>query len=171
MRTWLAVLGLSTLACSALQRDKVPGDELGSYHVVANLDTSTCGPGALGSSDLWEFDVKLSKDGHDLYWLNGAEAIPGSLASDGVSFAFDSQVVVQPIAPGKGQAGCSISRVDSGSGTLSSAAAPVDAFEGKLHYGFQALQGSECQPLMGVPGGFYSLPCEMTYRMTASRKK
>jgi hypothetical protein len=170
MRTWLFVLATGCVGCSALQRDKVPGDELGSYHVIANLETSTCGPGALGSTDLWEFDVKLSKDGHDLYWLNGAEAIPGSLAADGVSFAFDSQVVVQAIAPGKGRPGCTIARTDSGSGQLSSPSAPVDAFAGTLRYGFQAVQGSDCQELMGVPGGFYALPCEMSYKMSANRK-
>lgn len=169
-RTLLALSLLLAAGCSGGNDPKVPGDSLGTYAVVASLDSSSCGPGALGSKDLWEFEVKLSQDGHDLYWLNGAEAIAGDLAADGVSFGFDSRVVVTAIEPGKGQAGCAISRSDTGSGKLSSAAPPVAGFQGSLRYGFQPLAGSDCQPLLAVEGGFYALPCEMTYSMTASRK-
>lgn len=162
----LAVLG----GCMGPEKEKVPGDSLGTYQVVAQLEASTCGPGALGSKDLWEFEVKLSQDGHDLYWLNGAEAIGGDLASDGVSFGFDSRSVVTPIAAGKGQPGCSISRTDSGTGKLSSADPPVDGFEGSLRYGFQPLPGSDCEALMAVEGGFHALPCEISYAMKATRQ-
>lgn len=166
----LAALMFGGLGCSGGKDPKIPGDELGTYAVVSTLQTSTCGPGALGSKDLWQFQVKLSQEGHDLYWLNGAEAIAGDLAADGVSFGFDSHVVVNAIAAGKGQPGCAISRIDTGSGRLSSSAPPVESFEGTLRYGFQPLAGSDCTPLMAVEGGFHTLPCEMTYAMTASRK-
>lgn len=167
-----ALIGLCLLLAAGCSGNdpKVPGESLGTYAVVASLETSTCGPGALGSKDLWEFEIKLSQDGHDLYWLNGAEAIAGDLAGDGVSFGFDSHVVVTAIAPGKGQTGCAISRTDSGSGKLSSAAPPVEGFSGNLRYGFQPLAGSDCQPLLAVEGGFHALPCEMNYGMTAQRK-
>ncbi|MBK7582178.1 MAG: hypothetical protein IPI67_18475 [Myxococcales bacterium] len=118
----LAALMFGGLGCSGGKDPKIPGDELGTYAVVSTLQTSTCGPGALGSKDLWQFQVKLSQEGHDLYWLNGAEAIAGDLAADGVSFGFDSHVVVNAIAAGKGQPGCAISRIDTGSGRLSSSA-------------------------------------------------
>jgi len=166
----LPVVLFAFAACSAAKDPKIPGDELGTYHVVATLSASTCGPGALGAKDLWEFDVKLSQDGDDLYWLNGAEAIPGNVASDGVSFGFDSHVVVNAIEPGKGQPGCSIARTDSGTGTLTSKEPPVSGFSGSLRYGFQPLKGSDCEALMAVEGGFHALPCEMTYAMSASRK-
>jgi len=170
MRAALALLLPLAIGCSGNKDPKIPGDELGTYKVVANLDSSTCGPGALGAKDVWQFDVKLSRDGDALYWLNGAEAISGAVASDGVSFAFETHVDVQAINPGKGQIGCVISRVDSGSGTLSSSSLEVESFEGLLRYGFQPTTGSDCQPLVGVEGGFYALPCEMSYRLSATRQ-
>jgi hypothetical protein len=167
----IALFALLALGCSGKKDDKVPGDELGSYHVISKLTTSTCGPGALGSSDVWEFDVKLSKDGHDLYWVSGPEPVPGSLAADDVSFAFAVDVVVDAIPAGKGETGCIIKRSDSGSGTLSSPTPPVTGFQGALRFGFQPQTGSDCQALMGVEGGFYALPCEMDYSMTAAKKE
>jgi hypothetical protein len=170
MRKAALALLLPILACSGNKDPKIPGDELGTYQVVATLDSSTCGPGALGSTDVWQFDVKLSRDGDYLYWLNGAEAISGAVAADGVTFAFDTQVVVQAVAPGKGQPGCAIARIDSGSGTLANDTLDVDSFNGRLRYGFQATQGSDCQSVLGVEGGFYSLPCEMSYLLAGKRK-
>lgn len=168
-RLHLAAAILTLTACSGTKDPKIPGDELGTYDVVATLESSTCGPGALGSKDVWQFQVKLSRDGQVLYWLNGAEAISGSVASDGTSFAFDSRVLVEAIPPGKGQAGCNISRIDSGSGTLSSSTLDVASFSGHLRYGFQPTNGSECEALLGVEGGFYALPCEMDYGISATR--
>ncbi|MBI3202207.1 MAG: hypothetical protein HYZ29_11735 [Myxococcales bacterium] len=171
MRHALVPVALAVLAgCMGPEQDKVPGDSLGTYQVVAQLDSSTCGPGALGSKDLWEFEVKLSRDGHDLYWVNGADPIGGDVASDGVSFGFDSHAVLTPIKPAKGQPGCSISRTDSGTGKLSSAAPPVAGFEGTLRYGFKPVGESDCEPLMAVEGGFSQLPCEISYSMDATRQ-
>jgi len=167
----IALLVLLALGCSGKKDDKVPGDELGTYHVISKLSTSTCGPGALGSPDVWEFDVKLSKDGHALYWVSGSEPVPGTLAADDVSFAFSAEVVVNAIPAGKGETGCTIKRADTGSGTLSSPTPPVDGFDGALRFGFQPQTGSDCQALMGVQGGFYTLPCEMDYSMSATRKE
>ncbi len=62
-----------------------------------------------------------------------------------------------------------MARTDTGSGQLSSAAPPVEGFQGTLRYGFQPLAGSDCQPLLAVEGGFHALPCEMTYAMKAAR--
>lgn len=147
---------------------KAPGDQLGSFLVTAILDDSSCGPGALGSTDKWEFSVKLSHDGDALYWLNGKEAIVGSLAADGVTFSFDTKVAVPAVPPGKGQIGCTMMRVDRASGKLSN---PEDAteFEGNLDYEFTPTPESDCSPLVGVEGGFSSLPCEMHYSMKAAR--
>lgn len=170
MRRTLLIVASVLAACSGNKDPKIPGDELGTYDVVATLESSTCGPGALGSGDVWEFSVKLSRDGEAIYWLNGAEAISGSVAGDGVTFSFESNVVVQAIEPGKGQPGCAISRIDSGSGKLSSSTLEVSSFTGKLRYGFTPVGGSDCQPLVGVEGGFHALPCEMSYLLSATRQ-
>jgi hypothetical protein len=167
---WVSVL---LLGCSDLvgggKDAKIPGEPLGTFHVIGQLESSTCGPGALGATDLWEFDVRLSRDGGDLYWLNGAEAIPGRIAADGKSFAFDTRVAVQAIPAGKGQPGCTIVRNDSASGSLSSATTDVASFSGRLRFGYSPQAGSDCGPLVGVDGGFAGLPCEMSYLLEAAR--
>lgn len=164
---------LGALGCSDLvgggKDAKTPGESLGTFHVIGQLESSTCGPGALGSTDLWEFDVRLSRDGNDLYWLNGAEAIPGRIAADGVSFAFDTRVAVEAIAPAKGQPGCTILRNDSANGSLSSSSTDVSSFDGRMRFGYMPAAGTDCTGLVGVEGGFAGLPCEMAYLIEAAR--
>ncbi len=172
-RSLPVLLSLSALACSDIMgggKDaKIPGDELGTYHVIGSLESSTCGPGALGSSDLWEFDVRLSRDGNDLYWLNGEEAIPGRIAADGTSFAFDTRAVVQAVPAEKGNPGCAIVRSDTANGSLSSSSTDVSNFTGRMRFGYMPQAGSDCTPLVGVEGGFAFLPCEMSYLVKADR--
>ncbi len=163
-----AVFGCSELVGGGKDA-KIPGEPLGTFHVIGQLEASSCGPGAVGSSDVWEFDVRLSRDGADLYWLNGAEAIWGSVAADGTSFSFDTQVAVPAIEAGKGQPGCTIIRSDSASGSLSSPSLDVRSFTGRLRFGYMPQGGSDCSPLMGVEGGFSMLPCEMSYLVEATR--
>lgn len=166
---YLVPLLLSTGCLGNGEEDpKAPGDQLGSFLVSALMDDSTCGEGALGSPDKWEFSVKLSKDGDALYWLNGKEAIVGDLEADGVSFNFDTHIVIPAIPPGKGQIGCNMSRSDKARGKLSNADDATE-FAGDLDYEFTPSVESDCSPLIGVEGGFAMLPCAMHYEMTASR--
>lgn len=162
------LIALVPLGCSG-KNPKIPGNELGTYHVIGHLDTSTCGPGALGSTDLWEFDVKLSRDGQDLYWLNGQDVVPGRIAADGVSFAFDSRSVIQAEKPGQGKPGCTIVRTDTASGSLHDPASGVTGFDGLMRFGYTTDPTSDCSALVGVPGGFEGLPCEMSYKVSATR--
>ena len=174
MKALLGLVALSTLtvACEFGEGDaKIPGEPLGTFHVVARLDQSTCGPGALGSPDVWEFDVLLSRDGPDLYWLNGEEPVFGTVAADGVTFSFGTETDVKLSEPGPASAGCTIRRVDAASGTLGGADTDVPHFEGLLRYGYTESTGSECAEYVGVEGGFAALPCEIGYRMTADRTK
>ena len=167
----LTVLALLSVACGDLNgKDaKVPGEPLGKFHVVGTMDSSTCGPGALGSSDVWEFDVKLSRDGNDLYWLNGQEPIYGRIAADGVTFAFDTRVAVPTVDPSPGYPGCVVVRTDTASGKLDSATGEVTQFAGLLRFGYTAQAGGDCTPVVGVEGGFSALPCEMGYDLAATR--
>jgi hypothetical protein len=167
--TTLVVLSVTALGCGNGNDPKVPGEPLGRFHVSAHIDGTTCGAGALGSSDVWEFDVQLSRRETDLYWLNGEEAIPGRLSSDGVSFAFDTRVAIQVAPPGKGSAGCTMLRSDQASGTLEPAGAEVVGFSGRLRFGYAEQPSSDCAPLVGVEGGFATLPCDMSYRLDAVR--
>ncbi len=164
-----ALIALTPLGCSGGKNPKIPGTELGTYHVTGHLDASTCGPGALGSSDLWEFDVKLSRDGHDLYWLNGQDVVPGRIAADGVSFAFDSRSVIQAEPAGKGKPGCTIVRTDKASGSLQDPDNGVTGFDGLMRFGYTADPTSDCSDFIGVEGGFDGLPCELSYQVSAKR--
>ncbi|MEZ4232101.1 MAG: hypothetical protein R3B89_23190 [Polyangiaceae bacterium] len=147
---------------------KVPGENLGTFHIVARMQSSTCGPGALGSQDVWEFDVQMSRDAGQVFWLNGEEPVSGSLAADGVSFAFDTSAQIQLIEPGPGVPGCAVVRTDRASGQLDSSE-EVLGFSGRLGYGFVPAAGSDCTQALGVEGGFYALPCEIQYEMSATR--
>jgi hypothetical protein len=150
---------------------KVPGDDLGHFDVSATLSSSDCGPDALGSEQLWEFDVRLSRDGADLFWLNGAEVIAGSLAADGLSFSFDTLLEFEIQPPDPPHAGCTVLRQDRADGTLSSPDLAVESFTASLTYRYAPGEGSDCSRLVDVPGGFSTLPCEITYLLDGRRKQ
>ena len=147
-----------------------PGDRLGTFHATAKLVSDTCQAAVLGVSNDWQFDVKLSRESHTLYWLNGAEAIPGTIEKDGVSFGFESGVEVV-LQPARGvQPGCVIQRGDSASGKLSSSSTTdVPRFSADLNFEYQAESGSVCAGFVGVEGGFASLPCRVSYTLEATR--
>ena len=173
MRAPAAVLALLLLTGGCVdfgdQDAHVPGDELGQYHVAASLEASDCGENALSAPDEWEFDVRLSRDASDLFWLNGAEVIAGQIASDGTSFEFLAQVAVPIEAPQGNQPGCTVVREDHATGRLVGSGNEITGFSGTLRYGYQPDPESDCSPLVGAPGGFAALPCEMSYSMDATR--
>jgi hypothetical protein len=148
---------------------KIPGDLLGDYSVEAELESSTCGEGALGSEPSWNFDVRLSRSGSALYWLNGQEAISGKVSADGV-FSIETNVKVQTQAAGRGHPGCVIWRLDRTSGKLVGQGTDVPGFTGKLRFAYAPEQNSDCSELLGVSGGFATLPCEMTYGYAGVRR-
>jgi hypothetical protein len=148
---------------------KVPGEPLGHYRVTADLQSSTCGEGALGSERKWQFEVRLSKQGSDLYWLNGREAIAGTIESDGVSFGFDTRIRVETSAAARGRFGCAIWRADSADGKFVAQGSEVTGFSGRLGFTYSPEANSDCSELIGVPGGFAGLPCAIEYAIAAER--
>lgn len=150
---------------------KVPGDALGTYQVKATLLDSSCGANALGSQESWTFSLRLSRRGTALYWLNGQEAITGSVVDKGgtSSFSFESRVDTQISAPHGTFRGCKVMRTDRASGTLTGTTSDVVGFTGKLDYAFAADAGSDCSDLLPEPSGLPVLPCEMEYQMTGQR--
>ena len=149
---------------------KAPGDMLGIFAVQSKLEESTCGEEALGAGDRWDFDVKLSRTDRDLYWLNGREAIVGSIESDGRSFSFETRIE-QELTPGKpGRPGCSVARDDMATGRLSSSSSDVESFSGSLRFRFRELDGSNCSEWVSTEGAVAALPCSITYTMSAERR-
>src|SRR5438552_210445 len=91
-----AMGGATSLACSgALAKGdgRAFGDDMGRFHVTARLETSTCGPGAIGAPDIWQLDVILSRERSHLYWNTGADAVEGALYTDGRHFDLTSETV------------------------------------------------------------------------------
>lgn len=173
MRAVLCILAVvSAAGCSDMMakdgEGRTLGDDLGGFHVVATLEETSCGPGALGSTELWEFDVRLARDGSTLYWQNGEEPVSGRVVGE-TAFSFDSRSVVE-VAPRRGAApGCSITRLDSATGKLAGSGSDVRSFDGSLAYGYVPAQDSDCTSMMGVEGGFEQLPCEIRYSMEGTR--
>jgi hypothetical protein len=134
------------------------GDDLGRFHVSANLKSSTCGAGALSPPEDWKFDVFLSHEDERLFWNTGADAVEGTLAGDG-RFELTSQVNVD-----SGTASCSFERTDEAAGTLDDTRAPRH-LEGSLSYRFEAA-GADCAGA-AEQAGFAALPCRLVYGLTA----
>jgi len=147
-----------------------PGDRLGTYHATGKLVSDSCQAAVLGVTSDWQFDVKLSRQSHTLYWLNGAEAIPGTIASDNVSFGFESGVQVTLQAARGAVPGCVIERSDNASGKLSSSSTTdVRRFNVDMSFTYAVQPGSSCAGFVGVEDGFAALPCKVSYSLTAER--
>ncbi len=142
-----------------------PGDALGAFAVTGKLGDDSCGADNLNAPQTWSFQVKLSRAGNTLYWLNGREAIVGDIDKSG-RFAFETHLDLL-LAEKRGAAkGCTIVRRDSASGTL---AGSSDALEAKLTYAYDATPDSECSEFVtGTNGAPLALPCQMTYALTGA---
>lgn len=143
-----------------------PGDALGAFAITGKLGDDSCGADSLNAPSTWNFQVKLSREGSTLYWLNGREAIVGDIDKSG-QFAFETHLDL-PLAPKRGAAkGCTIVRRDVASGTLASSSASLS---GKLSYAYDATSDSECAEFVtGTNGAPLVLPCQMTYALRGER--
>jgi hypothetical protein len=177
----LVLLPLSAIACGDGRYDaKTPGEPIGRFAMTGTLERDECQAAVLGVVDPWQFDLRLSRFVEDLYWLNGREAISGVLASDERSFSFETAVDVT-LQPARGRrAACVVSRRDSASGSLSPSARDATRVEAELSFTYQAGQvagqlpgqmrgASDCSDIIGVSGGFASLPCRIDFRLSGER--
>lgn len=163
----LAAVGLTGCADVFGDETAQPGEPLGTFHVSATAKSNACGEGALGATDAWEFDVKLSRGTGSLLWDNGSEVVSGELDADDVTFRFDSGILVDMRTEGEaGKPPCSVARHDAAEGVLDSAG-EATAFSGSLRYDFAPTEGSQCDDLIGVV--VLTLPCSMSYGLEATR--
>ena len=147
------------------QNPHEPGDALGSFAVTGKLGDDSCGAENMNAPLTWNFEVKLSREGSTLYWLNGREAIVGDIDKSG-RFEFETHLDL-PLAPKRGAAkGCTIVRRDIASGALSSSSSELS---GKLTYAYDATADSECAEFVtGTSGAPLALPCRMTYALSGA---
>lgn len=171
-RLALPCLGLTLVGClnfGKVDDAKAPGDMLGVYQVTGKLADSSCGDGALGSSEHWSFDVKLSRFENDIYWLNGRETIVGDIASDGRTFSIVSEVETKISEPARGKAGCRVMRHDDAEGKLSDSSADVASFDGTLSFRYELIDGADCSDWVGSEGAVEALPCSLRYDIDGER--
>lgn len=145
---------------------KTPGELLGTYAVSGRIARDDCGAELLGAANPWRFQIKLSRFQHDLYWLNGREAIVGDLDKDGTTFHFDTRVDVTVSAPARGKGGCIVSRRDRADGKLLAKADEISGLSADLRFEYSAKSDSECLEIIGITGGVQHLPCAIAYELT-----
>lgn len=145
---------------------KAPGEVLGFFSLSGALSEDTCGADSLSAPQKWSFEVKLSRDGSTLYWLNGREGIVGDIDESG-SFQFETRVE-RALSERRGAAkGCTIVRRDIAKGSLSKAS---DALSLKLTYAYEQTADSECEAFVtGAEGAPQALPCRLTYSLSGAR--
>jgi hypothetical protein len=171
-RSFLFVVVFATCGCVAPGEQELddqdphqPGDELGSFAMTGKLRADDCGADALNAPQSWTFQVKLSREGGTLYWLNGREAIVGDIDKSG-RFAFETHLDVQLAEKHGAAKGCTIVRRDLASGTLASSSTSLT---GKLTYAYDAKSDSDCSEFItGTNGSPVALPCAMTYALTGA---
>ncbi len=143
-----------------------PGDALGSYAITGKLRDDGCGAASLDAPARWSFQVKLSRLGSTLYWLNGREAIVGDIDKAG-RFAFQSRVAVPLTQPHGAVKGCTVVRRDAATGTLSDSQTSLSA---ELTYAYDAATGSDCSDAaLGSDGLPLALPCQLSYALSGDR--
>ena len=160
-RLFLAPLA-ACIACIAHE----PGTSLGTYAVTATLKTQTCGASMQSQIvDPWKFDVRLSRSGHTLFWLQAASpAISGIIDGSGNVTLTTSQIF--DLSTNDAGTGCSVVRTDTFKAALGTAAAPAD-FTGSIAYHYELAEGAKCGGLL--TGQFDVVPCDVSYDLTAKR--
>lgn len=167
-------LALGAAGCVEAFGDKnpyEPGEPLGTFHLTAKQTQNSCGEGALGAPEVWEFDVKLSWGEQSIFWNSGGQVIPGKLSDDRASFEIASDVVMNMrTAADMGKKPCSIDRHDVAKGSLVAQGEGVASASGTLSYDYAPTAGSDCADLVSSEAAvFAALPCAMTYSFSAPR--
>jgi hypothetical protein len=157
------------IACAAACSDTpLPGRLLGTYKVVGQVQSNSCG---LDAPDPWTFDVQLSEDGSLLYWswLDGTAPLSAELdpSQSSATLTANRQVNVDGTADG-GFGPCTMQRSDRIPIVLASGW-PPPSFNATIAYAFSASPGANCADQLTSSGGLYdTLPCGITYTVSAS---
>lgn len=185
----LSLLGLSfALGCVP----PAEPDPLGTFAVVSEMRSNTCGPQVTEVLSRATFDVALALRNGSIFWMpRGASQATGTYNPGTGAFRFvDEQTVVlaQPDAR-RGITGCALIRADviegvvdwsSGDGGVddvptfgqdASAAPRARGFRGTETVVWGATPGSDCGGVLGAQRGqFTALPCELTYALSAEAR-
>lgn len=159
------VVALASLtACSGGKDPLNPGTPLGTFHVDSKLTKDTCS----GAPATWAFDVNLSKELGTIYWIQGGAPVSGVLdASAHVAMTATDTRKIHDADTRMGLGYCGLTRDDAVDMTL---AADLASFSGALSYRFSPSDNSDCSDQLEAAGGtFTTLPCQLSYDITATR--
>jgi hypothetical protein len=160
----VASLVIAVVGCSG---GSMPGQMLGTYKVVGQSQTNTCG---LGAPNPWTFDVQLSQQQSTLYWdwMDGSPLLSGTIASTSATFTDTATVNADSTDAGLGP--CNLSTSSSLQLTLGSGS-PPGGFTGTMTYTYTPTSGATCTDVLTSSGGMYNqLPCTVTYTVSATRQ-
>jgi hypothetical protein len=166
--TAAAVASLAILpACGSAS---MPGHLLGTYKVVGQSKSNSCG---LGAPNPWTFDVQLSQQQETLYWdwLDGSPLLSGTLSQGAQpSTTITDSATVNADSTDAGLGPCTLDtasnmQIDLGAGV------PPGRFTGTLSYSYTPASGATCSDVLTTAGGMYEqLPCTVTYTVIANRQ-
>jgi hypothetical protein len=153
---------IALVACTMQE----PGTALGSYAVTGTLKTQTCGASMQTQiQDPWNFDVRLSRSGTTLFWLQAASPpISGTVSPSGDVTLTTSQEY--DLSTNDAGTGCTVLRTDTFKAALGTAASPTD-FTGTIAYHYDLADGAHCGGLLS--GQFDAVPCDVSYDLAAKR--
>jgi len=144
------------------------GADLGTFHVTAAAETNECGPGALGSSERFEFEVDLARADTELFW---DENVGGRLGPE-LDFELAARVIVELRSARLEDAGCSVLREDLVSGRLEpDTRGEVTSFTGTMRFDFAETAGSTCTGAEQDAARLPRLPCRMSYDLIGHRTR
>ncbi len=166
----LALLALPALAAAPGCSDQpLPGTDYGRYKVTGQTSVNSCGQG-LDEPDPWVFDAEVSRDGAMIYWswLDDSAPLSGPLVSSHASITTNQSANVDSNDAGAGP--CTMTRNDDLELNFATGTPPA-SFSGTISYSFSVPSGSTCADQLTSGGGTYAtLPCTLTYTITAARQ-
>ncbi len=165
--TILAGLGITLAAQAGCSAAAMPGQTLGTYKVVGQSQTNTCG---LSAPNPWTFDIELSQQQSTLYWnwLDGSALQTGTLTNGAATITDSAEVNADSTDAGLGP--CNLNTTQSIQLTFGSGS-PPGSFTSTLSYTYAPASGATCTDVLATSGGMYNqLPCTVTYTATATRQ-
>jgi len=144
------------------------GDDLGSFAVDATEADNSCGPGALGSTPRFSFEVELSRDVSELFW----DGQVGGRIDPNLEFVFAATVKVPLRGARPANPGCAVIRSDQITGLLEAdAGGTVRGFTDTREFAFATDPASRCTPEDELSAGLPRLPCGFGYTLEAERTR
>ena len=171
----LALAALALAACTG-KNPYAPGTTIGTFRLTGQRGAATCGDAA-DAPNPWTFDVRFSRDGATLYWLQNRAPVSGAVGADRKVHLETSDTRTSTVTLRKGAppVSCTVTRTDAFDAVLGPDEPLGDAgtggfssLTGTLRYSFAADDPEACAAI-GDPS-LSVMPCELVYAVSGSKK-